>query len=460
MEPYIKKIKVTGLDSDYRVAQLKSLIETLKGVERVDVNREKGAVRIIAAKPIEAAVLNEMVSSHGFTINEGENKNEHCELTTRPSFWQLLGLFLLVIVLGMVFSRTGLLKPSIAVGSSVGFGVAFLIGLLAASSSCIAVSGGLLLGAAAKFRERFSEAGPIRRMQPVFMFVLGRLASYAILGGVIGAIGKALTPSSFVTGLISIAAALVMIVMGLDMLHLAPKWLKQIMPRLPKSLAHRVMDAEGHPHPFAPFFLGAGTFFLPCGFTQALQLYALTTGSALSGGLVLLGFALGTAPALLALGFASTSLKGKFGQFFFRFSGALVIVMGLWNIQNGFTVVGYPLSLPNFSFVQARTATDAAVSIDPNVKLINGTQVVNIDVSNYGYNPNQFTLARNVPVRFDIGGSEAGQGCLSGFQIPKLKIRQQLTPNQVTSIAFTPTDSGSYIFSCSMGMYRGTFTVL
>ena len=46
---------------------------------------------------------------------------------------------------------------------------------------------------------------------------------------------------------------------------------------------------------------GAATFFLPCGFTQAVQLYALSTGSPVSAGLTMAVFAVGTSPGLLAL---------------------------------------------------------------------------------------------------------------------------------------------------------------
>ena len=47
--------------------------------------------------------------------------------------------------------------------------------------------------------------------------------------------------------------------------------------------------------------LGVATFFLPCGFTQAVQVYALSTGSPLTAGAIMAVFAIGTAPGLLAL---------------------------------------------------------------------------------------------------------------------------------------------------------------
>jgi len=61
--------------------------------------------------------------------------------------------------------------------------------------------------------------------------------------------------------LVGIVAALYMFVMGLDLLHLAPRWLKALMPKMPKALGHRLLDAEGKQHPLLPFGMGALTFF-------------------------------------------------------------------------------------------------------------------------------------------------------------------------------------------------------
>ena len=219
----------------------------------------------------------------------------------------------------------------------------FLVGLVAASSSCIAVTGGLLLSAAAKFNERYPAAGRVARLRPVMLFIAGRVAGYTILGGLLGVVGALLTPSPLVTALITIAAAVFMLIMGLDILGIAPGWMKSLLPRLPKWLSHRIMDAEHHDHPLASFGLGAATFFLPCGFTQALQLYALTAGSFTTGAMTMLAFALGTAPALVALGLASSSLKGKAGTFFCNFRRARHYSRPL-EYPNGLAIAGYPVS--------------------------------------------------------------------------------------------------------------------
>ena len=373
---------------------------------------------------------------------------------TKTSFLELLGLFALVLLLGNILSSFGLFNTSFTIGSGMSLGAIFVVGLVAASSSCIAISGGLLLSAAATFNARYNSARPMARMRPVLLFVAGRIIGYTVLGGLLGVVGQALAPSPIVTSMIGILAAVYMIIMGLDMLQIAPTWLKGLMPKIPKSIANRVLDADGNTSPFMPMVLGAATFFLPCGFTQALQLYALTTGSFTTAALSLGVFALGTAPALLALGWASSSLKGKAGTFFFKFSGALVIILGLWNIQNSLAIAGFTVT-PSPSSVRSG-ATNFTPATAPTV---GGVQTIKMAVTQYGYEPSHFTIRAGVPVRWEIDATNGG-GCGSVLVSRQLGIQKLLSTNPLNVIEFTPSITGEIPFSCSMGMYRGSFTIL
>ena len=55
-------------------------------------------------------------------------------------------------------------------------------------------------------------------MKPVFLFVAGRTLSYGLLGGLIGILGKTVGFSPFMTGIITVLAALYMVIMGFEML--------------------------------------------------------------------------------------------------------------------------------------------------------------------------------------------------------------------------------------------------
>lgn len=429
----------------------------LPGVKHVEINAStgKGNIHFEGEAPSVAA-LQHSLADEKYSVHQ--NKNTDSSRTTlteekeRPSFWKLVGLFALVLVIGKILTSLGLFNTNFNVSESTSFGAIFVVGLIAAVSSCLAVVGGLLLSTTARFNEKYASQKPLARMRPVFLFVLGRITSYTVLGGLLGVVGGILSPSPMVTALLTIVAAMYMLIMGLEMLHIAPQWMKRFLPRTPKGLSHKILDAEAKEHWGMPFVLGGATFFLPCGFTQALQLYALTTGDFMTGATILLAFALGTAPALLALGYASSALKGKFGKAFFQFAGALVVVLGLWNIQNALAIAGYPISFSGSSKGSASVSETPVPSGD--------VQVVKMKVDPYqGYIPENITIEAGRPVRWEVDGTNAS-GCANVLISRKLGV-QKILKSGVNIIEFTaPTTPGQVGFSCSMGMYRGNFTVV
>jgi sulfite exporter TauE/SafE/copper chaperone CopZ len=450
-------------------------LRQIPGIQRVDVNAATGKAMVFCddvchldLKQLQETFAGETYQIQGMFAPQESSAKQVIPTDEKPSFLRVIGLFALVFLIASLLKNIGIFPQQTGIEKTMTLAAAVVLGFVAGSSSCLAVSGGLLLSSVGKFRERYGNASPMVRMRPVFMFVVGRFLSYALLGGIIGWVGKAFTFSPIVTGTITILAALYMLAMGLEMLRIAPQWLKERMPRMPKGLSHRIMDAEGNEHWAAPFLLGAATFFLPCGFTQSLQVFALTTGSFMLGASILGGFAIGTAPALLLLGWASSSLKGNAGKFFLQFSGAVVVVLGIWNIQNGLAIAGHQLSFDSSSIgpVKVSNASGYRVVVpesddsDENIKKqIGEKQVVQlrlIDQAPFYAPTNQVTVSAGKPVHLEIFG-RAG-GCRSVFQIPGLRV-QTLLSKEKNVVEFTPKKPGQYTFSCSMGMYRGILKV-
>lgn len=423
----------------------------IPGIQKVQVNASSGKGTIYfegEAPTIEQ--LQRSIPQNEYSVHLKGTENSVEFKKEKPSFFRLLGLFAVVLILGKLLTSFGLLKTNFNVSQATGFGAIFVIGLVAASSSCVAIVGGLLISTSVRFNERYSSTHALGRMRPVMLFVLGRILSYTVLGGLLGVIGGVLSPSPIITALITLLAALYMLIMGLEMLHLAPNWLKRLLPGTNKALSHKIMNAEAKEHWAMPFLLGGATFFLPCGFTQALQLYALTTGNFWIGAVTMLAFALGTAPALLALGYASNSLKGKFGKLFFQFSGALVVILGLWNMQNAFAIAGYPLS---FSVGKNQSETTGSSVTTGNVQVVK----MKVDALQ-GYLPSNIIIEAGKPVRWEIDGTKA-TGCANVIVSRKLGI-QKVLQKGINVIEFPAQEPGTIAFSCSMGMYRGSFTVV
>ena len=87
----------------------------------------------------------------------------------------------------------------------------------------------------------------------------------------------------------------------------------------------------------------------------------------------------------------------------------------------------------------------------------NNVQVIYMDQVGAGYKPNSFTIKKDVPVKWII--TSKSQSCSASLYSKKLNINKELSPGE-NVIEFTATETGKITFSCYMGMYSGSFTVI
>jgi sulfite exporter TauE/SafE/copper chaperone CopZ len=441
-------IPIKGMHCKSCEILLEDELIAVPGVEKIKADWHKSEVEIkYEGRAPDDQAVNAAIGRAGYSIGRTETKGF---FSRSKQDYQDLGLAALFL-LGLYFILRGFGLTNLSVDTSQGVTVPIilLVGLTAGFSTCMALAGGLVLGVSARYSEDHPAATPAQKFYPHLFFNSGRLLSYMLLGGLLGVIGSAFQLSGTVLGFITLAVALVMLVMGLQLIEIFP-WFNKIKFTLPKSFS-RALGLKDKPKGYShnqAFILGALTFFLPCGFTQAMQIYAISTGSFLGGAITMGAFALGTMPGLLSIGGLTSVVKGNFARRFFKFAGLAVIVFGLLNLSHSLTLLNW-----NFS---SSAATVGAAS-DPNVTLENGVQVVNMAETANGYVPNSFTIKKGVPVKWVID-AQAPYSCASTILLNKYNIRQSLTAGQ-NIIEFTPTESGRLPFSCSMGMYTGVFNM-
>ena len=293
-----------------------------------------------------------------------------------------------MLALYLFLKKVGFLTYSPELEGPTSLLAVFGIGVVAAFSSCTAIVGGLIAGFAASRAKQEEHLSFMKRIVPHVLFNLGRLLGFVVLGAVIGWVGQSLSLSSTANGVFVMGIAIVMIMLGTNLVGVFSRPVFSIRP--PKFLANRVHGLTESKNPFIPMLAGAGTFFLPCGFTQSMQLYALSSGDPKTAALTMGFFALGTMPALLGIGALTSSAKGtwltKIHERQVRslsfLASAMCRTLRLCDIR---------LPAPNPKFVAAETEAE----------LQDGEQVIKMAVSG-DYLPSALTVAAGVPVRWEV----------------------------------------------------------
>ncbi len=442
-------LRIAGMTCGSCELLLERKLKTIPGILSVNVNHKTGKATFRADPrnlPSEDAIVS-VIRAAGYAIAE-EDAPTVASVAPAQRKWMEIGASLLIIyALYTILKAYDVVSLAPSTTDALSWGGVLLIGLIAGTSSCLAVTGGLLLSMAAKYNEVYQGENAWQKFVPLLQFNIGRLVSYFVLGGFVGLLGSSIALSTKATGYMSIVVALIMLYLALTILNIVPKGSLPIHP--PKKLSHWIAGLSESRHPAAPFALGAMTFFLPCGFTQSLQLAALASGSFLTGALTMGIFALGTLPALLGISAISSTARGSFSRLFLHFSGTLVLVLALFNLQSGIALAGI-----DFSAILSGPPQVAGSAPD----IVSGVQEVAMKVSAYGYEPSNLTIQAGVPVRWVVDGSNAS-GCTSSIVIPDLRISKILTRGE-NIIEFTAPKKGNLAFSCGMGMVRGRFTVL
>ena len=194
--------KVQGMTCQSCEVLIEDMVKELDGVTKVSLNFRTGRMKVVTdGRAVTAKQIHHMVSDHGYHVYDEQTQVTPAHSQEREPV-DIGELIIIALIIGIVFiflRGAGIInlgRFSVAEGAS--YGVIFLVGLLAASSSCIAVAGGLLLSSAATYHSKHPNASRKQRFVPHLLFNIGRIASYTLFGGLIGLVGKAVTSSYWI----------------------------------------------------------------------------------------------------------------------------------------------------------------------------------------------------------------------------------------------------------------------
>ncbi|MBX7227923.1 MAG: sulfite exporter TauE/SafE family protein, partial [Chitinophagales bacterium] len=273
---------VSGMHCNSCILMTESELGDLPNVIKVKSSLKNHSVKVtgdFGEKTLEqiAEELTVPLKPHGYTISIEKQK----QVVHWSDFKIAVPIAVAFAILFIILQKIGLVN--LAGSGNVTYGTVFVIGIIASLSTCMAVVGGLVLSMSATFAKEGD------KIKPQLLFHTGRIVSFFVLGGVIGAIGSAFTLNTSTTFILGVIIAIVMFILGINLLDVFP-WAKKLQPSMPKFIAKHAHDVSKLNHTLTPLLVGIATFFLPCGFTQSIQLYTLTTGSFFKGGLTMISF--------------------------------------------------------------------------------------------------------------------------------------------------------------------------
>ena len=441
-------LKINGMTCTGCEMRIENRLRKTEGIREVKVSYAAGTARVgYDPAVIRLDRIIEIIEKLDYKVVSSPDRNgadvRQTQNSEKMPVNQILGIGIILLAVYLILKNTIGFNFIPTISQDMGLGILFLVGLVT-SLHCVAMCGGINLSQTISYKFSDKKQSRLEKLKPSLMYNAGRVISYTVLGGVVGALGSVVSFSGAAKGVVSIAAGAFMIIMGLNMLNIFP-WLRRFTPHMPKVLVRKFHASGKH----GPFLVGLFNGLMPCGPLQAMQIYALGTGSAVKGALSLLAFSLGTVPLMFGLGAVSSFLSGKFTRKMMKVSAALVMVLGIVMLNRGFSLSGIRILSP----LTAKAAVSGSMAT---VK--DGRQEVITQLQSGSYTP--ITVQVGVPVKWTIrADASAINGCNEIVTIPQYNISRQLQPGD-NEIDFTPDKTGTISYTCSMGMISSTISVV
>jgi uncharacterized protein len=208
----------------------------------------------------------------------------------------------------------------------------FLAGLAGGLTHCATMCAPFVLAQAATGHG--AGGGRLRRLAGAALlpYQAGRMLGYGALGALVGGAAGLVTLASGLRWLLALPlalAALLMLAQALPRLGLAlprPGWR---VPGMAPSWQRPIGWLLAAPQGWRGVLLGLLLSALPCGMLYGALAAAAAAGSALGGALAMLGFVLGTVPALAGVALLGRFFGRRWGTGLRRLGGALFALNGV-----------------------------------------------------------------------------------------------------------------------------------
>src|SRR3989338_3932708 len=190
MENQIKKENyyISGMHCRSCEIVVEDNVSKISGVKKVNVDYKKGIAEVYYEHKPPSSEIEKAVRNAGYAL--GINKKRPFLSSDPMTYIELLFAGGALVIVLMWLKIFGVLDWNLQFSSTPSLFFVVLIGLTAGISTCMALICGLVLGISSRHAELHPEATPSQKFKPHLFFNLGRLVSYAVLGGAIGLAGS------------------------------------------------------------------------------------------------------------------------------------------------------------------------------------------------------------------------------------------------------------------------------
>ncbi len=311
------------------------------------------------------------------------------------------------------------------------FPIAFVVGLVASISTCLAVTWWIIVWYAESVETE-------KNFRTQFAFHAGRFIAFIVGGALLGLIGSQFSWSWLLNAGFSILVGVVLFYLWLQLLGVVPNISKRgfhLPGRLSKGI-FKIKDPK-----YAPI-VGALTFLLPCWFTQSMQLFALQSGSLTQWALIMWAFALGTLPVLFGIGIGVKYIKDKL-TLLNPLIAAMLVAFGLYTMFNGYNLI-HALSAPSQQDIVANSGD---------------VEVVNVGFDGQYFVPETINLPVGKKYKIVVTPESNGLWCKGAVVLPWKGV-QPLIKGQTFEFLVDGTSAKKIPLVCaSMGMSEGEIVI-
>lgn len=416
-------VKIDGMHCSHCESVIKNNLLSINNIK--DVSFYNYIACITYSGYLSKKRIIKTINDSGYITSNEYISNNINELKDNIKLYEFILISLCIVVLFFILYKIfgyNIFNVIPEIDSSVSYSMLFVIGLLT-SIHCISMCGAINL---------MSAVGGKNSIKRPLLYNVGRVLSYTIIGGVVGLLGGVIYFNDTISGIIILSSAIFMFFMALNMLGILK--IKSV------HFKYKLRNKN-------PFIIGLCNGLMPCGPLQAMQVYALSTGSFVSGAFSMFMFGIGTVPLMFFTGFLVNVLNSKWKVIINKIASVLILLLSFVMISRGISTLGFNVN----SIFNSYGDYTASVIKD-------GYQEVNIDLSYSSYD--DIIVQKGIKVKLIINVSkEYLTGCNNEVVISEYSIKKHLKVGK-NIIWFMPNETGKYSMNCWMNMINNSIKVV